>query len=605
MVASMKNKIGLSIILMAIICFVSLPRLTLTASAQPVNSQTAHGTIHSTVKDPDFSIYASPSYLSTTAGLSVNTTILVTPRYNFNGTISLSASVPDGWTATFIPDSLSMINSYYGYYFYGFYNWSTLSLGVPSDAAVGQYMVVVTGTNGTLAHSANVTVNVVSPDFQLNVYPSYLSVTAGSTGNSTVMVSPLYGFDGTVSLSASVPDGWSASFVSSSLSLANGYYGYYYGGSYNWSTLSITVPSDAAAGKYTIVVTGSSGSLAHSVNITVNVVAPDFRIYAYLSYLSATADSTANSTIMVMPLNKFSGIVSLSASVPDGWSATFVSSSLSLTNGYYGYYSYGNYNWSSLSIAVPSDAAAGKYTIVVTGTSGSIVHSVNVTVNVVAPDFRIYAYPSYLSATADSTANSTIILKSLYGFSDTVSLAASVPDGWSASFVSDSLSLTNGYYEYYSYGNYNWSTLSITVPSGTATGKYTVVVTGSSGSLTHSVNITVNVVAPDFRIYVFPSHLSAAADSTVNSTIILTSLYGFNDTVSLSASVPDGWSASFVPSSLAVTTGYFNCSALSVTVPVGTADGKYTIVVTGSSGSLTHSVNVTVNVGGSDFWRMR
>jgi uncharacterized membrane protein len=493
-IASTKNKIGLSIILMAIICFISLPGLTLTASAQPVNSQTAHNPFNSIVKDPDFSVYASPSYLSTTAGLTVNTTVLVTPRYSFNDTVSLSAVVPDGWTATFTLDSLSITNGYYGYYFYGFYNWSTLSVAVPSDTAAGKYTIAVTGTNGSLMHSVNVTVNVVAPDFRIYAFP-YLSATAGSTANSTIMVTSLYEFNGTVSLSATVPDGWAATFTPPSLSITNGYYSYY------------------------------------------------------------------------------------------------------------GYYSYGNYNWSALSVTVPSDAATGKYTIVVTGSSGSLAHSMNVTVNVVAPDFKIYAYPSYLWATADSTANSTIILKSLYGFSGTVSLSASVPDGWSASFVSSSLSLANAYYGYHSYGSYNWSTLSIAVPSDTATGKYTVVVTATSGSLTCTVNVTVNVVVPDFRIYAFP-YLSATAGSTANSTIILMSRYGFSGTVSLDASVPDGWSATFVPSSLSVTAGYFNCSALSVVVPAGTAAGKYTIVVTGTSGSVAHSANVTVNVGGSDFWGM-
>ena len=377
-----KNKIGLSIILVTLVCFISFPSLMLTASAQPMGYQVGHDPFNSIVKNPDFSVSASPSYLSTTAGLSVNTTILVIPRYSFNGTISLSASVPAGWTATFIPSSLSITNGYYGYYgyySYGFYNRSTLSMAVPSGAAAGKYLVAVTGTNGTLAHSVNVTVNVVAPDFRINAYPSSLSVTAGSTGNSTVMVSSLYGFSGTVSLSAACPSGWTASFASSSLSLTNGYYGYYsYGGS-NYSKLSLAVPLNAANGTYTIVVTGTSGSLTHSVNVTVNVVGPDFRLSMYPSRLSVAAGSTWGSSVLVSSLYGFNGTVSLSASVPSGWTASFNPSSLSLTNGYY--------NCSALSLSVPSDAAAGKYTVVVTGTNGTLTHSANVTVTVGSFDF--------------------------------------------------------------------------------------------------------------------------------------------------------------------------------------------------------------------------
>jgi uncharacterized membrane protein len=188
--------------------------------------------------------------------------------YGFNGTVSLSASVPAGWTATFAPSELSLTNGYSGYYSYGGFNYSKLSLAVPSDAATGKYTIVVTGTSGSLTHSVNVTVNVVGPDFRMYTYPSYLSVPAGSTGNSFILVSSLYGFSGTISLSASVPTNWTASFNPPSLSLTNGYY--------NWSALSLSVPSDAAAGKYTIVVTCTSGTLTHSANVTVTVGSFDF-----------------------------------------------------------------------------------------------------------------------------------------------------------------------------------------------------------------------------------------------------------------------------------------------------------------------------------------
>ncbi len=617
MAALTKNKLGLSVILMVIVCFISFPGLTMAASVQPANYQAPYNPFGSVVQNADFSVYASPSYLSATAGNSVNTTVAVMPRYSFNGTVSLSASVPAGWTATFVQSSLSLTNGYSGYY-YGSYNWSTLSVAVPSDAAAGKYAVVVTGTSGSLVHSVNVTVNVISPDFRISASPSYLSVTVGSTGNSTLLVTPVNKFSGTVLLSASVPDGWTATFAPSSLSITDGYYGSaslstvnsYYGYS-NWSTLSVTVPSGTAAGKYTVVVTGASGTLAHSVNITVTVVNPDFQIVAYPSYLSATAGSTGNSTILLKSLNGFSGAVLLSASCPSGWTATFATSEISLASSYYAYYSYGGFNYSKLSLAVPSDAAAGKYAVVVTGTSGSLAHSVNVTVTVVAPDFRVAAYPSSLSVAAGSAGNSTIMVMPLYGFTGTVSWSASVPAGWTATFIPTSLSIINDHYGSASlstadgyYGYYNYSTLSLAVPSDAAAGKYTIIVTGTNGSLTHSVNVTVNVVTPDFWIAAWPSFLSATAGSTVNSTILVAPLNGFNGTVSLSASAPAGWTASFTAPSLSLTNanygyyyyGRFNGSTLSIAAPSGTAAGKYTIVVTGTSGLLVHSANVTVTV---------
>ena len=56
--------------------------------------------------------------------------------------------------------------------------------------------------------------------------------------------------------------------------MTKGYYGYFtltvWTTGYIWSTLSWSVPSGAVAGKYTVVVTGTSGALSHSVNVTVN-----------------------------------------------------------------------------------------------------------------------------------------------------------------------------------------------------------------------------------------------------------------------------------------------------------------------------------------------
>jgi uncharacterized membrane protein len=489
MAALTKNKIGIGIIFMVIVCLISFPGLTLTASAQPVNCQTAQTPFNPIVTNPDFILYALPSHLWVPAGLStdttMNATILVMSLHRFNGTVSLSASSSAGWTTSVDPSSVSLTSEYSGYFGYGSFNWSRLSVVVPHGTAAGKYTVTVTGTNGSLTHSVNVTVNVVVPDFYMLAFPSFLSVPAGSTVNSTIMVTSLYGFNGTVSLSVSPPAGWTASIVPSSLSVTSGY-----GGRYNWSQLSVVVPSSTAAGKYTVTVTGTNGSLTHSVNVTVNVAAPDFWVYAFPSYLWVTAGSTVNSTIMVTSLYGFNGTVSLSVTKsPPGWTTSVNPSSLSVTNEYHG-----RYNWSQLSIGVPSNAAVGTYTVEVTGTSGSLTHSRNVTVNVVSPDFWVSAFPWYLWATAGSTVHSTIMVTSLYGFNGNVSLTVSAPVNWTASVVPSSLSVTSGYFGYFGYGWSNWSWLSVVIPSDALAGQYTIVVTGTSGSLTHSTNVTVTVV---------------------------------------------------------------------------------------------------------------
>ena len=100
-------------------------------------------------------------------------------------------------------------------------------------------------------------------DFSISASPSSLSINAGDSGISTITVTSLNGFSGTVTLAATAPTGWSASPNPSSLTVSSG-------GSAS-STLTITVPSTTTAGTYTVTVTGTSDSLSHSATVTVSV----------------------------------------------------------------------------------------------------------------------------------------------------------------------------------------------------------------------------------------------------------------------------------------------------------------------------------------------
>jgi subtilase family serine protease len=100
------------------------------------------------------------------------------------------------------------------------------------------------------------------PDFAISSSPSSLTINSGSSGLSTITVTPLYGFTGTVSLT-SPPSTPGTSYNPTSLA----------GG--GTSQLTITVPPNTAAGTYQVTVTGTSGSLIHSTAVTVTVlVAP-------------------------------------------------------------------------------------------------------------------------------------------------------------------------------------------------------------------------------------------------------------------------------------------------------------------------------------------
>src|SRR5439155_1112834 len=66
----------------------------------------------------------------------------------------------------------------------------------------------------------------------------------------------------------------------------------------------------------------------------------------------------------------------------------------------------------------------GTYTVTITGTSGTLVHSATIDVLVLEPDFSLTASPNSVSFVVNNSATSTIALHSIGGFSGNVSLGS-------------------------------------------------------------------------------------------------------------------------------------------------------------------------------------
>src|SRR2546426_691560 len=348
----------------------------------------------------------------------------------------------------------------------------------------------------------------------------------------------------------------------------NGYFA-----TYNSTTVGFTeytVSQTSIQAKFVPVV---GGTYTDSWSITNG--AKDFLISPNPASLTVTPGSSGTATITLTSINRFKGTVALSASAPAGVSASLSPASVKLPAG-------GTAN-SGLTV---SSSTLGTYTVVVTATSGSFTHTTTVAVTVTPPpDFSISTSQSSVMFSSGSSASSSINLGSLYGFVGTVSLASSVtPSGLTASLGPTSAVLSSG--------GSGSSTLTM---SSSTTGNYTVTVTGTSGSLSHSVVVTASVVVPpDFSISSSPSSLSFQAGSSSTSTISLASLNSFAGTISLASSVsPSGLTASLSPTSVTLSSGGSGSSTLTVS---SSNAGGYTVTVTGTSGSLSHSTNITVTV---------
>jgi subtilase family serine protease len=195
-----------------------------------------------------FSLTASPSSLTLVQGTNGTSIITVVPIGAFTGNVTLSASgMPSGVTASFNPGNTATT--------------STLTLTASSTATLGTATVSISGTSGSLTNTAtvSVTVNAV-PNFSLSATPASLSLTQGSSGASTISVTPQNAFTGSVSLSASgLPSGVNAFFSPTSTT--------------GTSTLTLAASSTASTGSFNVTVTGTSGSLSHSTTVTLSVTA--------------------------------------------------------------------------------------------------------------------------------------------------------------------------------------------------------------------------------------------------------------------------------------------------------------------------------------------
>ncbi len=397
---------------------------------------------------PGFSLSANPSSLTITQGSSGTSTITITPQDGFSGSVTLSASgLPNGVTASFSPNPATAT--------------STLTLTASGTAATGTVTVTIQGTSGSLTNSTTIslTVQALVQSFTLSASPSSVGIAkGGSSGTSTITITPVNGFSGSVTLSNStLPKGVTAQFSPNPAT--------------STSILTLTAAKTAKAGTSTITITGTSGSLKATTTITLTVSAlGSFTLTASPSTLTVEQGNSGTSTITVNPTGGFDQEVALSAiDLPSGVTASFATNPTTST--------------SVLTLTASKSATAGTATVTITGTSGSLKATTTISLTVDAlGTFTITASPTALSVAQGSSGTSTITVVPAGGFDQEVTLSASgLPSGVTASFSTNPTTTT--------------STLTLTVSGSAATGKSTITISGVSGSKTHKAKIKLTVTA--------------------------------------------------------------------------------------------------------------
>jgi hypothetical protein len=450
----------------------------------------------------------------------------------------------------------------------------TVVITAGNNAVPGAVPLSVTATSGSITHTA--VTSTKQADFALAGPATKVALTAGATAQISVSADAFNGFSGQVAATlAGLPSGVTASL--SSLTLTPG----------TAQTITLTAAPSAASGSATLTLLGTSGTLSHnfefSLALNPQVAAPDFALTATPNNLTLQAGGAAQSfAVSATAINGFAGPVSLLLNnLPAGVSGP--SSAVTVQPG----------TPVMLALTATPGAAAGTAPITLAGTAGALLHTVPLTLTITpAADFSVHLNPTTLTLTpGGSAAQVTFTMSAENGFTGSASVTVSgLPSGVAAQPSSFVLSPGGS------------QAISFSAASTDQAQTANITLTAASSEVTHTATLplTITQPSPGFNLQVSPGSLTLTQGGPSQTlSITANATNGFSSPVNLAFSGSANITVS--PNPVALTPGI--AQTVNVSAAANATAGANTIIVTGSSGSITQtsSVPVTVNSAGPDF----
>jgi hypothetical protein len=197
-------------------------------------------------------------------------------------------------------------------------------------------------------------------------------------------------------------------------------------------------------------------------------------------------------------------------------------------------------------------------------------------------DFTISANPTTINMILGNPIPTISLSTTPIGVAGTIALSALTSDpGVTATFSSGTIMAGVG------------STMTILIASSVPAGGYGVRVVATGGGATHYADVSIYILPiPDFSIASDPTSLTIVQGSSANA-LITTAAVGTGGAVDLSWSVAPSGPTALISQSTVAAGGV---SHLTVSAAYGVAPRTYTMTVTGTEGSITHSTTVSVTV---------
>jgi hypothetical protein len=502
----------------------------------------------------------------------------VTAQGSFDQTVTLSCSFAPAITgaacaftpgATVTPTQSTPVNM-------------TASVTVPAGTNTGNYTVTLQATSSgapaPVTESFTMTV-VLNPIFVLSEPTPFPNVKEGSTGTSgPITVASQDGFSGTVSLNCANTYGAGSCSVSPAMV------------STFPSTVNMIINGTSfLPGSYQIALQGTSGSLMQSLPVPFNV-----GTYTLTgpSGLSSAPGGQAQANLTFTSTYSYSGQVSATCTVTSlpGAQCAIAPNPVTVNSG--------SSAPATTTINVPSNAAPGMYSVNISSqdVTGEPTNSLTMPLTV-TQDFAIGAItPASQTITPGQSASYNLSVGPVgSSFTNAVTLACSnLPSAAQCSFVPNPVTPGN-----------NSVAVALTISTGatSAAGTYPVLVTGTSGSVSHSSSASLVIVAggPNFQLGITQAFsTTATAGSQQSATVSVTPNYSGSLTASCTSNIPAG-QCSTSPNPLPIVGG--TATALTIILNVSNSaapnpSNSYTVnlTVADSSGQPTQSLALPITV---------
>ncbi|MDY6876709.1 MAG: hypothetical protein SWK90_10985 [Chloroflexota bacterium] len=238
---------------------------------------------------------------------------------------------------------------------------------------------------------------------------------------------------------------------------------------------------------------------------------------------------------------------------------------------------------SQLYVTTSDSTPAGIYAMTVTGTSGQVTDSTPLTLTV-NPTLALTAQPDIYTVLPGDTAAYTLSVTVSDGFAASVTLTLQdEPPGGAVSFDPNPVTPPGT------------SQLYITTATSTVPGIYAMTVTGTSGALTDTADLTLIVASatPSFTLSIAPTTRTASPNQVVSYTTAVAGINGFSQPVSLTviglpAGVNTAWSVNPVAPD--------DSSILTLSIPSNPQFGDHSLQVVGTAGMqlVTEGIDLTI-----------